>query len=202
MISYVKGILEELETDAAIIDVGGIGFRVYTPVSQELMKKGVGSEVKLYTYMNVREDAMILFGFLDKVSLELFEKLIGVTGVGPRSGLAILSTLSTQQLVGAIISEDKKTLSSVPGIGQKTASRIILDLKDKVGAVGASSGEGITAADLGPVGAEGPAQEAVMALSALGYSQSDASRAVAKVTAVNPGLSVEDIIRSCLKLLY
>lgn len=202
MISYVKGIMEELETDAAIIDVGGVGFRVYTPVNQELMRKGIGSEVKLFTYMNVREDAMILFGFLDKTSLELFKQLIGVTGVGPRSGLAILSTLSPEQLVSAVISEDKKLLSTVPGIGQKTASRIILDLKDKVGAIGVSAESTIRVEDLAGLRQEGPAQEAVMALVSLGFSQTDASRTVARVTSLEEGLSVEEIIKSCLKLLY
>lgn len=202
MIAYVKGILEELETDAAVLDVGGVGFRVFTPINQALMRQGIGSEVKLYTYMNVREDAMILFGFLDKTSLELFEKLIGVTGVGPKSGLMILSTLSPEQVVSAVLSEDKKTLSSVPGIGQKTASRIILDLKDKIGGIGISAGGGIEAADLVSVKESGPTSEAVMALVTLGYSQSDASRAVAKVTAGNENMGVEDIIRGCLKLLY
>ncbi len=201
MIAYVKGTLEELEQDAALIDVGGLGYRVYTPVSEELIRRGIGSEVRLYTYLNVREDAMVLYGFLEKSTLSLFEQLISVTGVGPRSALMILSTLSPQQVISAVISDDKKTLSSVSGIGAKTASRIILDLKDKVGKIG------ITSEDPGFVMPQasvqaGPYQEAVEALVSLGFSGSEASRAVSKVTASSENLSLEDIIRGSLKLLY
>ena len=202
MIAYVKGILDELEQDAALIDVGGVGYRVYTPVSEELIRRGIGSEVRLYTYLNVREDAMVLYGFLDKNTLALFEQLIGVTGVGPRSALMILSTLSPEQVVGAVISDDKKTLSSVSGIGPKTASRIILDLKDKVGRIGISSEDMPVPAAALTDGRGGPAQDAVQALMSLGYSQTEASRAVSKVMAMSGDLSIEEIIRACLKLLY
>ena len=202
MIAYVKGILEELEQDAALIDVGGVGYRVYTPVSEELIRRGIGSEVRLYTYLNVREDAMVLYGFLEKSTLSLFEQLISVTGVGPRSALMILSTLSPQQVISAVITDDKKTLSSVSGIGAKTASRIILDLKDKVGKIGISSEDaGFTLPQVSSVQA-GPYQEAVEALVSLGFSGSEASKAVSRVTASSPDLSLEDIIRGSLKLLY
>ena len=107
MIAYVKGTLEELEQDAALIDVGGLGYRVYTPVSEELIRRGIGSEVRLYTYLTVREDAMVLYGFLEKSTLSLFEQLISVTGVGPRSALMILSTLSPQQVISAVISVNR-----------------------------------------------------------------------------------------------
>lgn len=201
MIAYVKGTLEELEQDAALIDVGGLGYRVYTPISEELIRHGIGSEVRLYTYLNVREDAMVLYGFLEKSTLSLFEQLISVTGVGPRSALMILSTLSPQQVISAVISDDKKTLSSVSGIGAKTASRIILDLKDKVGKIGITSEDSGFAVPQAAVQA-GPYQEAVEALVSLGFSQSEASRAVSRVTASSGDLSLEDIIRASLKILY
>lgn len=199
MIAYVKGELESIETESVVIDVNGVGFRVFTPVSEALMRIGVGSDIKLHTYMNVREDAMVLFGFLDKETLELFKLLISVNGVGPKSALQILSSISSTDLVLAIARDDKKALTQVNGIGAKTAARIILDLKDKVH--GDFTGkEDTTGPSVMAVQAQGPATEAVMALAALGYSSSEAEKAVRAVA--KDGMSVEEIIRQCLKILY
>lgn len=199
MIAYVKGTLEIIETDAAVVDVHGVGYRVFTPINEKLIRIGIGGDIQLYTYMSVREDAQVLYGFLETETLELFKLLISVTGVGPKLGLQILSAVSAKDLTLAIIRDDKKALTKVPGIGAKTAARIVLDLKDKVHAAPGGDVE----ADLpiaAPAMQNGPAQEAMMALTALGYSQSEAERAVSKVAA--EGMSVEEILRQSLKQFY
>ena len=201
MIAYVKGELAAIEETSVIIENQGMGFRVFTPIREDLLRIGVGSQIKLHTYMNVREDAMILFGFLHQEALALFKQLINVNGVGPKYALAILTAMSVDQVILAIASEDKKALTKVAGIGPKTAGRIILDLKDKVsftsGNEPAAMPVGGEAADTGTVGA---AAEAVMALLALGYAQSEAAAAVKKVA--QPEMSVEEIIKQSLKQLF
>lgn len=200
MIAYVKGTLEIIETDAAVVDVHGVGYRVFTPINEKLIRIGIGGPIQLYTYMSVREDAQVLYGFLETESLELFKQLISVTGVGPKLGLQILSAVSAQDLVLAIARDDKKALTKVPGIGAKTAARIVLDLKDKVHAAPGGSDDGSSFVPAAVSAANGPAQEAVMALTSLGYTQSEAERAVSKVA--KEGMSVEDILRQSLKQLY
>ncbi len=200
MIAYVKGTLEIIETDAAVVDVHGVGYRVFTPINEKLIRIGIGGPIQLYTYMSVREDAQVLYGFLETESLELFKQLISVTGVGPKLGLQILSAVSAQDLVLAIARDDKKALTKVPGIGAKTAARIVLDLKDKVHAAPGGSDDGSAFVPSVVSAANGPAQEAVMALTSLGYTQSEAERAVSKVA--QEGMSVEDILRQSLKQLY
>ena len=199
MIAYVKGTLEVIGEDYAILDVGGVGFQVFTPINEDLLRVGIGNEVKLHTYMNVREDAMILYGFMDTDSLKMFEMLIGVTGVGPRSALGMLSSMDVTQLSLAIARDDKKALTKIPGIGAKTAARIVLDLKDKVSFAASNTPE--VSMDLTPQAAHtGPAAEAVMALVSLGYSESEAKRAVSKVASSD--MTVEEILRRSLKELY
>lgn len=201
MIAYVKGELAAIEETSVIIDNQGMGFRVFTPIREELLRIGVGSQIKLYTYMNVREDAMILFGFLQPEALALFKQLINVNGVGPKYALAILTAMSVDQVILAIASEDKKALTKVAGIGPKTAGRIILDLKDKVSFT--SGSEGVDMPVSGGTGEEssaGAAAEAVMALVALGYGQSEAAAAVKKVA--QPDMAVEEIIKQSLKQLF
>lgn len=200
MIAFTKGTLDYIGSDYVFVDVGGVGFQVYTPISEDLLRIGIGGEIKLYTHLSVREDAFVLFGFLDMESLEMFELLIGVTGVGPKSALGMLSAMSVSELSKAIYLDDKKALTKIPGIGAKTAARIVLDLKDKLNVTAAP---GVEAADLARPTQEitaGPAQEAVMALMSLGYSETEAKRAVSKTK--GEGLSVEDIIRRSLKELY
>lgn len=199
MIAYVQGELASIEETSVVIDHQGIGLRVYTPIREELLRMGIGSQVKLHTYMNVREDAMILYGFLQMEALQLFKQLINVNGVGPRYALAILTALTVDEVILAIASEDKKALTKVSGIGPKTAGRIILDLKDKVSF---TSGAAESAAgSTGPVstGEAGPGAEAVMALIALGYSQSEAASAVAKTA--QSGMDTAEIVRQSLKQL-
>lgn len=201
MIAYVKGELAAIEETSVIIDNQGMGFRVYTPIREELLRIGVGSQIKLHTYMNVREDAMILFGFLQPEALSLFKQLINVNGVGPKYALAILTAMSVDQVILAIASEDKKALTKVSGIGPKTAGRIILDLKDKVSFTPGGDGADIPVSrEIAEESTVGAAAEAVMALLALGYGQSEAAAAVKKVA--QPDMSVEEIIKQSLKQLF
>lgn len=182
MIAYVKGPLRSIEKESVVIEVGGMGLRVFTPIYEPLLRLGLGAEIQLYTHLNVREDAMLLYGFLDEESLGLFEALIGVSGVGPKYALALLTALPPARLLLAISSSDQKALSSVSGIGPKTASRIIVDLKDKIGSL--ASSEGVLAADLSKAAVSLPgereAEEAVLALISLGYSRQEAETAMEK----------------------
>ncbi len=203
MIAFVYGELSDIETNSVVVDCAGVGYRVFTPINPRLLSVGVGSDIKLYTYLSIREDAMDLYGFMDKESLEMFKKLISVSGVGPRIALQILTNMDTTRLTMAILSEDKKTLTGVPGVGPKMAARITLDLKDKVSMSGLSGGadQASPAASLTAASAEGPAREAVQALEALGYTRQEAENAVGKVEGSDQ-LTVEEIIRRSLSQLY
>ena len=132
MIGFVHGILEELTKDCAVLDVNGFGINVNISTSTASFLPPLGEEVKLYTYTCVREDSFSLYGFSSKDELELFKKLITVNGIGPRGGLSLLSAVSADDLRFAILSGDVKLISSAPGIGKKTAERVVLDLKDKL----------------------------------------------------------------------
>lgn len=205
MIAYVEGILKQIEENSVVIDTGGIGYRVFTPITEKLLRIGLEHHILLHTYLNVREDAMLLYGFLDLQSLELFRMLINVNGVGPRYAIGILSTLGVDEVFWAIAQGDHKALTKAPGIGAKTAQRIILDLKDKIASKKEpndsipSPGLSETAtADNSLMG------DAVLALEALGYTHSQAAEAVRKIPdreqiLKNGGL--QQLIREGLKQL-
>ena len=202
VISYIRGPLEEKREDSVVIEAGNIGYRIFIPPSLLGELPGLGEEVKIYTYFSVREDGMSLFGFLSKQDLEMFRHLIGVNGVGPKSALGILSALKPDVLRMAVLSGDAKAISKAPGVGAKTAQRIILDLKDKVKAedvlfAGADLAENRNT-DLS--GMEEAGKEAVEALTALGYSASEAQTAVKKVT-ITEGMTSEDVLKGALKYL-
>ena len=192
MIAFLSGTLEYLSGDLAVIDVGGVGYEVNVSaeVSGNLSSIGTGNIVKLYTYMYVREGQIALYGFLSRGDLALFKLLITVSGVGPKGGLSLLSVLSADDLRFAIVTGDAKMISRAPGIGKKTAERLILDLKDRVSSgfvPAAADGAGLTGMAEGlqrDSAAESmagtPASEAVEALVALGYQRAEASRAVKK----------------------
>ncbi len=202
MISYIRGPLEEKREDSVVVEAGNIGYRIFIPSSVLGELPGLGEEVKIYTYFSVREDGMSLFGFLSRQDLEMFRQLIGVNGVGPKSALGILSALKPDVLRLAVISGDAKAISKAPGVGAKTAQRIILDLKDKIKAedvlfAGADLEES-PKADLSGMAEAG--KEAVEALTALGYSASEAQTAVKKV-AITEGMTSEDVLKGALKHL-
>ena len=132
MISYIRGELAAIEEEKVIVDVNGVGYGVYMPGQSMNMLPQIGEEVKLHTYMNVREDAMQLFGFLTRDDLKVFKLVIGVSGIGPKGGLSILSHMSPDDLRFAVISHDVKAISGAPGIGKKTAEKLIIELKDKL----------------------------------------------------------------------
>ena len=193
MIAFLSGTLEYLSGDLAVIDVGGVGYEVNVSaeVSGNLSSIGTGNIVKLYTYMYVREGQIALYGFLSRTDLSLFKQLITVSGVGPKGGLSLLSVLPADDLRFAIMTGDAKMISRAPGIGKKTAERMILDLKDRISAgfvPAATDGTGLfgTVEGLKREAADGetlagtPASEAVEALVALGYQRAEASRAVKK----------------------
>ena len=204
MISYVKGPLVEVSGDRIVIETGNVGLEIRVPLSllDELPK--TGEQIKVYTYFQVREDAMSLYGFLHRQDREMFQQLLGVNGVGPKGALGILSALRPDDLRMAILSGDAKAISRAPGIGTKTAQRVILDLKDKVSPedLFSSLEEG-----LDPAGASLPAdvrgdaaKEAIQALVALGYSNLEAARAVRK-TEVTEDMTAEDVLKASLRHL-
>ena len=132
MIAYVKGTVDDIAEDNVVIDVGGIGYNVKISADTAAKLPGIGEKVKIYTYTNVREDAVHLFGFLSKNDLEIFKRCITVNGIGPKGALAILSVLDADSLRFAIMSGDVKAITKAPGIGARTAERLILELKDKI----------------------------------------------------------------------
>ena len=194
MISYITGIVEDIEIDKVIVDNNGMGYGIFMPQT-DLEKIGIGEELKIYTYFSVREDAMQLFGFLTKEELKIFKLLIGVSGVGPKGAMAIVGACPGESLQMAIISGDAKAISKAPGIGNKTAQRIIIELKDKLDLESMIMTENHNET----VSITGGAQsEAMEALVALGYSQAMAFNAVKKIK--NPeSMDVEEILKQALK---
>lgn len=199
MIRHLRGEYLYYESGAMIIDAGGIGFRVNISDTSSLLTAREGDEVSVYTYMQVKEDGMALYGFADTESLALFEQLITVKGVGPKAGLAIMSLGTPNQIKGVISGGDASSIAMAQGIGKKTAERVILELKDKVSALpieGADLAEGFAPAAAAGSGERG---EAVIALTTLGYSKKEAETAVASVT--DDDLSAEEYVRKSLKFL-
>ena len=203
MIQYIRGELAVVEADRVIVDVGGVGYGIFMPVESISQLPPVGNEVRIYTYLNVKEDAMQLFGFLTRDDLQVFKLLIGVNGIGPKGGQAVLSVLSPDDLRFAVLSGDVKAICAAPGIGKKTAQKLILELKDKLKLEDAFEKKLMHEqenADLNDTDFHDGRQEAVEALTALGYSSSEALKAVHKVTDVDPG-DVEAILKAALKQL-
>ena len=193
MIYSVRGNLILMDAGYAVVECGGVGYRVQTSITTQKQLK-LNTETMLYTYMNVREDAMELFGFATKSELSTFKMLIGISGVGPKVALAILSELSSEQIAMCVSSGDSKTLTRASGVGPKLAQRIVLELKDKIkGSVDTSGfepGSGTVIADTGNV------SKAVAALAVLGYSAADVTPILSKL---DPDMSVESMIAATLK---
>lgn len=199
MISYIKGQLADVETDSIVIDVSGIGWHIYVPGQMIDRLPAIGETIKVYTYLQVREDAMTLFGFLDKDGLEIFQLLISVNGIGPKAALAILSVMSTDDLRFAIIGDDAKAIAKAPGVGAKIAKRLILELKDKVSLEDAFSQQTESMPGFQPSDtAGGIKEEALLALTALGYSSSEACKALNGI-AITEEMDVESLLKSALK---
>lgn len=193
MIAFLSGTIEYLDTDTVIIDVGGVGYevKISAEVSGALSAVGTGNAVKLYTYTYLREDQIALYGFRSRDDLALFKQLITVSGIGPKGGLSLLSAMSADDLRFAIVSGDARMIARAPGVGKKTAERLILDLRDKLSsayaaagetdfAVGAVTGRAAVGADSGQTEDPSPVSDAIEALMALGYMRAEAARAVKK----------------------
>lgn len=198
MYAYIKGKIEDMTADRVVIEANNIGYNVYVPSGVMSAIGCTGKEVKLYTYLNVKEDAFTLFGFLTKEDLELFKLLITVSGIGPKGAMGLLGALPSSDLRFAIMSGDSKTISSAPGIGAKTAQKVIIELKDKLKAadfMGTVSIED-TGSDVSSNSAI--VNEAVLALTSLGYGQTEALRAIRQCTPENIE-TVEQLIKEALK---
>ena len=199
MISYVKGRLTEIDENTIIIETAGIGYNIQVPGSVLSQLPSMGSEVKIYTYLYIREDAMNLYGFMSRDDLKVFKLLIGVSGIGPKGALAVLSVMTPDDLRFAILAGDAKAISKAPGVGAKTAQRLIIELKDKLSLEDAFRIKSDHTATVNvPVDIK-VKDEAVMALVALGYSQSEAFRAVNMVETADA--DVEQVIKQALSKL-
>ena len=199
MYAYIKGILAEITEDAIIVENQGIGYEIAVPGQVFDYLPSVGEEVKIYTYHYVREDAILLYGFLTKEDVRIFKMLIGVSGIGPKGALAMLSVLSTDDLRFAILGDDAKAIAKAPGVGAKTAQRVIIELKDKLSLEDAFEqklANQAQKAELNP--AIGVKNEAILALTSLGYSQSEALKVLQGIE-ISPDDQVEDVLKMALK---
>ena len=199
MYAYLYGKIVEKEADNLVIEVNQIGYNVHIAEGMLSRFPDVGQICKVHTYTSVREDAFWLYGFSSKEELYMFKLLITVSGIGPKAAMGILSAMDVSTIQMAIISGDSKMLSKAPGVGAKSASRIVLELKDKVGLPSTSNGVVMQeAANVGVISVSQGAAEAVNALTMLGFSSGEASAAVGKLDSTLP---VEDLVRLALKEL-
>lgn len=196
MIAFLRGEVTVIRNDSVVIDVGGIGYDVCMPSSSLKRLGRTGEEVMVYTHLQLREDTAVLYGFMNQEDLEMFRLLIGVSGIGPKGAVAILSALTSSDLRFAILADDVKSISAAPGIGRKTAQKMILELKDRIDfteAIQSNSLAGTVSA-----GSDDARSEAVQALTALGYSGAESLRAVNRIPD-EEGLTTEDILKLALK---
>ena len=201
MIAYLKGEVVEIEEEKLILECGDIGYNISMPASALDGTLRPGQEVKIHTHLHVREEAMQLYGFLTRDDLKMFRMLLGVSGIGPKAALGILSGLSADELRFAVLSDDIKTISRAPGVGKKTAQKMILELKDKLDLqeafdIKTMHVQEASQAETGDL--VDAKKEAVQALTALGYSGSEALRAVKQVD-VTSHMNVEEILKQALK---
>lgn len=199
MIGYLKGELEEVKENYVVLEVGNIGYEVHLPSNAIMSLPSKGSSIKIYTYLHVREDALNLFGFLTKDDLEMFKLLITVNGIGPKGALGILSSISADDIRFAVLADDAKAIAKAPGIGNKTASKLIIELKDKFKLETAFEQRLQNQAD-GNIGSGiyNKKDEAVQALTVLGYSGSDALKIVNQIE-ITEEMTSEEILKLCLK---
>lgn len=199
MIEYIEGTIIKIHSDSIVVlTAAGIGFNVF--VTRNVFKEvnTIGHEIYLNTYMQVKEDGMTLYGFLDDAELDMFKSLISVSGVGPKYAISILSTLTVSDLAFAIISEDIKTISTAQGVGKKLAEKIIVELKDKIDTSAYSSDDSFDDAVQGYESGDDMLKDAAEALTSLGYSATQSYKAVRKVPA-DAYDNIEDLIKQALK---
>jgi Holliday junction DNA helicase RuvA len=194
----VKGTVAFVQEAAVVVDVGGVGYLVNAAAGTLARLPAKGGEVQLFTYMQVTENGQALFGFLSQEELRLFGLLISVSGIGPKVASAILGALTPQQVILSIVAEDAVALSKAPGVGKKTAQRVVLELKDKIKSTGEES-PFVNAAAVSQMGAGGAKQDATDALLALGYGRAEAVQAVLEVA--EEDMAADSIIKLALKKL-
>ena len=195
MISSVEGTLAAVRESSVVVETGGFGLEVHVPAPAALALGAVGERVRLSTYLHVREDALTLFGFASDYDRGVFLALLGVSGVGPKAALAMLSTGSAAEVAGMIRGEDVRGLVRIPGIGKKTAERIVVELKDRIEVVGGAAGPA------GPAPRTEILEEAVAALMSLGLTRINAEKALDRLSLAGDagGLPVEEIVKMALR---
>ena len=195
MYEYIKGIFKSIEKEYIVIECGNIGYKIFTSGSTISNIPAIDQQVKIYTHQIVREDFIGLYGFLTREEISMFNLLISINGVGPKAALSLMSIANVSTLKYAIITDDDKLITKAPGIGKKTAQRIILELKDKIN-LGEAIQDGVV---INPIDIDNEKlSEAVGALMALGYSDKEAEKALEKA---DRSKNVEEIIKQCLKIL-
>jgi Holliday junction DNA helicase RuvA len=197
MIAFLDGKLVSALPTQAIVDVSGVGYEVFIPLSSYDKLPAAGQSVRILTHLHVREDAHVLYGFMSAAERDLFRLLVNhVSGIGPKLGLAVLSGMSVNNFKSAVINSDVAALAKISGLGKKTAERIVLELKDKLGVAAAWEAASATHA---PTPEEEEANEAVLALIALGYKQVDAHKSVREMQRKGEAKSAEDLVKFALK---
>ena len=199
MISFLNGICAEIEPDRVVLDVGGVGYELLISASTFEGLPGIGEPCLLHTYMSVREDAVVLLGFLTREELSFFKRLITVSGIGPKGALSILGAMTVDDLRFAILTGNAAAISRAPGVGKKTAERLVLELKDKLSAedIPPAAGGGELAMQTGAL--SGPQEEALEALVSLGYPAAQAQRAVRAAIKENPEADTNALLKLALK---
>ena len=200
MIYYLKGVLTEYTEDGVVIEAGGVGYQVTIPASLLAELPPAGEEVKLYTYYQVTEDARRLYGFADREERSLFTQIIKVSGIGPKLAVSVMGTLSADALRLAVVSGDVKAIAQAPGMGKKTAEKLILELKDKIDLAAVLKKPSDSAAGGAPTVISDAFTEAVAALQALGYSSSEALKTVRSIDA-GDDWSVDQILQEAFRKL-
>ena len=193
MIGFLRGVLLQKSPQELLLDVGGVGYRVLVPISTFCRLGDQGAQAQLLIHTHVREDQLVLYGFATSAELELFEKLISVSGVGPKVALGVLSGIEVDDLVHAIRGNDVARLTRVPGVGKKTAERLILELKDKIASLHVGTAE--------PPAPSPKRSDLLSALANLGYSSAEADRAATEVLRLQPEASLGDLLRDALRVI-
>lgn len=199
MFAYIRGILEYKHNDYLVVEAKGVGYKIYTSLSTIENTESVGSEVKVYTHLHVREDAMSLYGFLTQEELGMFELLLGVSGIGPKVAISVISSMSPSKFGLSVITDDYKSLTKAQGVGNKVAQRIILELKDKINKTDLVSTYIGKEESVNESKDNSRVSEAISALIVLGYTAFEANKAVASV--YSEDMDLELIIKNALKTL-
>ena len=204
MIGYIKGTLAEIRKDCLLLDRDGIGFRIFVPAGLLSGTVHTGEEMMLYTYLSVKEDALNLYGFPTRDELEVFKLLLNVSGIGPKAALGVLSNISVDDLRFAVLTDDTKKLSKVPGIGKKTAAKLILELKDSMKMEDLLPDTEESGTEIHAAAAEenGAFSEAIQALVALGYGRSEAAKAVRAAADETGSSDTQILLKASLKHIY